>query len=159
MSMDLSVDVTIKPIEDTDIEAVYRITEELGLSSWSRSDLRDELQNADSRLLIATVDATPVGFIVGRQVPGTHVGSFDAEIYNIGVVFRFHQKGIGSSLLEHFLIWAKTRRISNVWLEVRASNISAYRFYEARGFAEVTRRKDYYRGPTDDAIVMRTAVS
>ena len=42
------------------------------------------------------------------------------------------------------------------FLEVRASNQSAYRLYERFGFNEVGRRRDYYPavGGREDALVM-----
>ena len=42
------------------------------------------------------------------------------------------------------------------FLEVRASNQSAYRLYERYGFNEVGRRRDYYpaAGGREDALVM-----
>jgi len=42
------------------------------------------------------------------------------------------------------------------FLEVRASNQSAYRLYERYGFNEIGRRRDYYpvAGGREDALVM-----
>ena len=40
-------------------------------------------------------------------------------------------------------------------LEVRASNVPAISLYEKLGFAEVGRRKNYYRNPREDALIMR----
>ena len=40
-------------------------------------------------------------------------------------------------------------------LEVRASNVPAISLYEKLGFYEVGRRKNYYRNPREDALIMR----
>jgi ribosomal-protein-alanine N-acetyltransferase len=42
------------------------------------------------------------------------------------------------------------------FLEVRASNLAAYRLYERYGFNEIGRRRDYYPAPggREDALVM-----
>lgn len=40
-------------------------------------------------------------------------------------------------------------------LEVRASNEPAVSVYRKLGFEEVGRRKNYYRNPKEDALIMR----
>jgi ribosomal-protein-alanine N-acetyltransferase len=44
---------------------------------------------------------------------------------------------------------------SKVFLEVRASNRAAIEMYRGFNFEELARRRDYYRHPREDAIVMR----
>jgi ribosomal-protein-alanine N-acetyltransferase len=58
-------------------------------------------------------------------------------------------------LLEGFLRLARARRGTNVFLEVRKSNQAARLLYEKAGFVEAGRRKDYYRQPDEDALVLR----
>ena len=43
----------------------------------------------------------------------------------------------------------------SLMLEVRTSNTPAISVYEKLGFIEVGRRKNYYRNPKEDAIIMR----
>jgi [ribosomal protein S18]-alanine N-acetyltransferase len=43
------------------------------------------------------------------------------------------------------------------FLEVRISNEAARKLYERAGFVEYARRRDYYAGPVEDAILMRRA--
>jgi ribosomal-protein-alanine N-acetyltransferase len=45
--------------------------------------------------------------------------------------------------------------VSEVILEVRASNAAAVGFYRALGFAENGRRARYYADPEEDALLMR----
>ena len=40
-------------------------------------------------------------------------------------------------------------------LEVRESNEKAIALYEKFDFDEISRRKDYYRDPKEDAVVMK----
>ena len=42
-----------------------------------------------------------------------------------------------------------------IFLEVRAGNVPAVGLYDSFGFREIDRRKNYYRNPDEDALVMR----
>jgi ribosomal-protein-alanine N-acetyltransferase len=42
-------------------------------------------------------------------------------------------------------------------LEVRSQNIPARKLYTAYGFKEIGIRKNYYKNPQDDAIIMLRA--
>ena len=59
-------------------------------------------------------------------------------------------------LLERLMQRALELKAGECFLEVRASNQSAYRLYERYGFNEVGRRRDYYPavGGREDALVM-----
>jgi ribosomal-protein-alanine N-acetyltransferase len=41
---------------------------------------------------------------------------------------------------------------------VRAGNLPAQALYRSRGFEAVGRRRDYYREPPEDALVMRASL-
>ena len=150
--------LTIRRLVEADIDDVCRISEELGLSKWTRSDILEERERADSYMSLALFDKEPVGFIFGRRVPGADDQTVDAELYNIGVLPDFQGKSIGSELLDGFIEWTKDHDIINVWLEVRAGNLSAIRFYTRHGFKQIDIRKAYYPDPVEDAIVMQTAI-
>jgi ribosomal-protein-alanine N-acetyltransferase len=49
---------------------------------------------------------------------------------------------------------AVERGAEAVTLEVRASNVSAQAMYRRFGFIPAGARKDYYRDPTEDALVL-----
>ncbi len=150
--------LTVRRLMPTDIDDVCRISELAGLSKWTRSDLSEELERTDSYMSLALIGTEPVGFIVGRRVPGADDQSSDAELYNIGVLPNFQGKSIGSELLAGFFDWMREQGIINVWLEVRAGNLSAIKFYRRHGFGQIDIRKAYYPDPIEDAIVMQATV-
>jgi ribosomal-protein-alanine N-acetyltransferase len=64
------------------------------------------------------------------------------------------RKGIAVALLEKIIDELRRKGCKSLYLEVRASNISAIRFYENYGFVSAGLRKNYYTSPKEDAVVM-----
>ena len=65
---------------------------------------------------------------------------------------------LGATLLGRVVEVARTREVTSIYLEVRASNESALRLYDRFGFTRVGVRKRYYDQPKEDAIVMLLAL-
>jgi ribosomal-protein-alanine N-acetyltransferase len=77
------------------------------------------------------------------------------EIANLAVDPAVRGQRLGSTLLDAALEQARSHRAEEVFLEVRDSNARARQLYESRGFAEVGRRRRYYRRPVEDAVILR----
>ncbi len=58
-------------------------------------------------------------------------------------------------MLDVLLIDLGRKGVKAAFLEVRESNAAARGLYGSRGFREIGRRKNYYRRPVEDALVMR----
>jgi ribosomal-protein-alanine N-acetyltransferase len=82
------------------------------------------------------------GVAVWQELPGG-----EAELLNLAVRPEARRRGVGRALLA--LLGGR-----KVWLEVRASNEAAIRFYESQGFRVYGLRKAYYRDPDEDAVLM-----
>ena len=80
----------------------------------------------------------------------------EAHLLNITVRPQSQGQGYGLQLLEHLMAEAGRQGGRECFLEVRASNQSAYRLYERFGFNEIGRRRDYYPAANgrEDALVM-----
>ena len=89
------------------------------------------------------------GFLVAR-----HQGP-EWELENIVVAPAFRRQGVGVRLLNGLRELARAADSECVYLEVRESNQAARRFYAKSGFEEIGRRKGYYAGPAEDAILCR----
>ncbi len=98
------------------------------------------------RSLVVVAEGQVRGFLVWRET----VAGEEAEILNLAVEERFRHEGLASALLQQ----ARTEWKGRVWLEVRASNGAARRFYERQGFQPAGVRHGYYSGPDEDGIVM-----
>jgi ribosomal-protein-alanine N-acetyltransferase len=94
------------------------------------------------KVWVVEVDGEVAGFAVWQELPGG-----EAELLNLAVAERARRQGAGRALVEAM----QGRRL---WLEVRASNERAIRFYESLGFEKKGLRRNYYRDPAEDAVVM-----
>jgi ribosomal-protein-alanine acetyltransferase len=77
------------------------------------------------------------------------------ELENIAVAATARRRGIAGQLLSQLISGARTEKAEAIFLEVRESNRAARALYEKWGFQEVGRRPNYYREPTEDAVVYR----
>lgn len=112
---------------------------------WTIDNLNSELNNQNSKCIVAKLDNKIVGFA------GIWFSVDDAHITNIVVHKTFRHKGIGSTLLEKLIELAKVR--DSLTLEVNTKNECAYKLYLKYGFKNLGIRKKYYKN-LDDAYIM-----
>ena len=93
------------------------------------------------------------GFIVARRIAN------DLEILNFAVRPTARRQGIGAALLGEALLWGSAFSAGQAFLEVRASNLAALRFYEQHKFQVTGRRPRYYTAPIEDALVLSAQIS
>ena len=101
----------------------------------------------------AEVGAEVAGFLVARRL------STELEILNFAVEFNSRRCGIGAALLSAALQWAQTFQATSAILEVRASNLSALRFYASHKFEVAGRRPRYYTAPVEDALLLTATLT
>ena len=106
----------------------------------------------DVPFLVADRGGTILGYVIARQVLD------EAEILNLGVMSARQRQGVGRTLVQEMLARLHRSSVGTVFLEVRESNAVARRLYAALGFADVGRRRGYYRIPTEDAVILRAAI-
>lgn len=115
---------------------------------WSTQDFRDCVLS-DTLFLVAEVGEGIAGYVVAVDAAD------EGEILNLAVAPTGRRHGLGRALVEHILDALGERGATKVFLEVRESNAAARALYAAYGFTEVGRRREYYRRPVEDAIVLR----
>ncbi len=77
-----------------------------------------------------------------------------AELESVVVSESERRKGIGKALCQQVMDWSRKSGASELELEVRASSGGALALYRSLGFVEQARRREYYRNPTEDAVLM-----
>jgi ribosomal-protein-alanine N-acetyltransferase len=143
-------------MEGEDLEDVVDIEERTGLNRWGYDAYRRELlKNPNSIMLVArSLDH-------GRRVIGFFAGwTLEDELHvnNIASHPGYRRIGIGEALMNEGIEKGRQRGAMYVLLEVRASNEVAQSLYRKMGFNYVGRRRDYYRLPTEDALVMKLSL-
>lgn len=119
---------------------------------WTARDFAETL--ATGVVFLAAVDGADrvAGYLVARQMAD------EGEILNVGVDPQNRRHGIGRLLVGAALERLQSLGSRQVYLEVRESNVAARALYRAFAFAEVSKRVNYYRRPTEDAILLRAAI-
>lgn len=153
--------VDIYSMSSADVTEVKRLEQECNLAPWSLDDYYAEVLRTDSTALAAKIEGEIVGFVVARLITNYDIHSLhntdffnEIEIYNLCVAQKYRRNNIGTALL-YELLKTDGRKISSIWLDVRESNERARSFYNNAGFETICRRKNFYRNPSEDALLMK----
>jgi len=116
---------------------------------WSEMSIASELQSIWSYWVVAMDDDQVVGYV------GSQSSCDETDIMNIAVHPDWRRRGIAEGLIDCLIQELKNRGSHALMLEVRVSNDPATALYEKLGFRQVGRRKNYYRNPKEDALILR----
>ena len=111
---------------------------------WSEGSVRESLQNPASHFYLAYADGALAGYM------GLQIFSGEGYVTNVATLPAFRRRGVAKALMER----AMQNDMAFITLEVRESNLPAFRLYETLGFCEVGRRPRFYRNPDESAILM-----
>lgn len=78
----------------------------------------------------------------------------EGQITNVAVHPDYRRRGIAHSLVVNLVQVCKRKGLASITLEVRESNINAISLYRKLGFLDVGLRKNYYKNPTENALLM-----
>jgi ribosomal-protein-alanine N-acetyltransferase len=139
----------VRPFQPGDSEAVSEICRHSPQAAQWPKESYDQAHSSGQIVLIAEINGRICGFLVAR------VTGDEAEILNTAVDPAHRRKGLGSTLLSAATSAGQAQNAKNIYLEVRESNSAAISFYRRHGFEKTTERRGYYRGPTENAVVMK----
>ncbi len=144
----------LRPLELRDIEDVLAIqAASPEIAQWSLWDYDRVARGEMAGWVTESESGEITGFIVARRIAN------DLEILNFAVRPTARRQGMGAALLGEALRWAGTFSAGQAFLEVRASNLAALRFYEQHKFQVTGRRPSYYTAPIEDALVLSAQIS
>lgn len=116
---------------------------------WSEKSIASELENELALWIVAEDDGKVLGYVGSQTVMG------ESDMMNIAVCPDWRRQGIAAGLIVGLIGALKLRGSHSLTLEVRPSNEAAKALYEKLGFTQVGRRKNYYRNPKEDALILR----
>ena len=116
---------------------------------WSEKSIASELDSRLSLWLVVMDGETVVGYVGSQSVLG------ETDMMNIAVSPNYRRQGIAEKLVVELIEKLREKGNHSLMLEVRSSNDPAQKLYEKLGFEQVGRRKNYYRNPKEDALILR----
>ena len=116
---------------------------------WSENSITYELTNPLSLWLVAVEGDKVAGYVGSQSVMG------ESDMMNVAVHPDFRRQGVAEKLVLELVAALAKNDNHCLTLEVRASNVSAISLYEKLGFAQIGLRKNYYRNPKEDALILR----
>ena len=116
---------------------------------WSEKSIETELTSRLSLWFVALEGEKVVGYVGSQTVID------ESDMMNIAVHPDHRRQGIAEALIEALTKALREKGSRGLTLEVRASNAPAITLYEKLGFSQVGLRKNYYRNPKEDALILR----
>ncbi len=144
----VSAEIIVRPMTAADLRKVWQLEQECFADAWSMKLLADALANDYDHFWVAECGEDICGYANLRVLAGV------GEIERIAVNLAQRRRGVGRKLMEAMEAFARKEGVGEMTLEVRAGNTAARKLYESFGFAGEGRRKDYYRNPTEDALIL-----
>jgi len=128
--------------------AIARVARDSLPERWTSEAFRQELEARGGQGFVAVTESGEVvGYALAARVDR------EAEIRSFAVVAEYRRAGVGRCLLGALLDAQRAAGVSNVFLEVRASNHAALSLYSDAGFEPRGLRPGYY-ADGEGAIVM-----
>jgi ribosomal-protein-alanine N-acetyltransferase len=152
-------DYKIEPMTAHDLLEVVEIEEACRLSLWGWDSYYAELARPEA--IMITARRTSPDTQTGQALYGflsARVSAQELHINNIGVHEAARRRGIGNALMQAAVAAGRRLGAHTAILEVRAGNLAAQSLYRRYGFEVVGRRRQYYREPPEDALLMRASL-
>lgn len=141
--------MNIVPMNEHHVPQIALLERECFADPWSQQSIASELHNPLSLWLVAQEGQTLLGYV------GSQTCRDETDMMNIAVSPASRRQGVARALIEALVSALRVRGSKQLTLEVRASNGPARQLYESLSFLQVGLRKNYYRNPKEDALILR----
>ena len=149
MSAQLDILPKLRPMRASDLDRIMEIEPVIYTHPWTRGNFEDSMRVGYSCWVIDCG-----GVVTGYGV--LMIGVREAHLLNLSIAPEWQRRGLGRTLLEHFVRIGRDSDAQQMFLEVRPSNTSARCMYADYGFRDISVRRGYYPGAggREDAILM-----
>lgn len=120
-----------------------------GSEAWSLRSVEGELHNPLSLWLVAMEGERVAGYV------GSQTVCDETDVMNVAVTGSCRRQGVAEKLILTLTELLKAGGSRCLTLEVRSSNTPAIALYQKLGFQQIGLRKNYYRNPKEDALILR----
>lgn len=141
--------LTLEKMAEEHLQEVAELERICFSQPWSYQSLKEELDNDTAHFFVALNENKKViGYI------GVFVVLESCFVSNVAVLPEYRRRGVGRALLRIATLTADAMGTDFISLEVRESNYGAISLYRSLGFEEMGLRKNFYRNPTEHALIM-----
>lgn len=140
-------EISIVPLEAEHIKPIAELERHCFSEPWSESAIAESLAHG-TYFFTALINGNFAGYI------GISAIADEGYITNVAVNSRHRRKGFAAALIKRVFALAEEKKLAFVSLEVRASNTAAISLYEKLNFKQEGLRKNFYRNPREDALIM-----
>ena len=138
----------IIPMNKDHVAQVAALERQCFADPWSEGSIASELDNPLSLWLVAEQDGAVCGYVGSQTVLD------ETDMMNIAVRPDCRRQGIAAALIDELIVRLKERGSHILRLEVRVSNAPAIALYDSLGFTQLGLRKNYYRNPKENALIL-----
>ena len=138
----------VRPATENDLETLLALEARSFSVPWNAAAMESHLAAPYTLSLLLFEGDDPVGYLLAGFTPP------EGDLYRVAVLPEKRRRGYARLLLGAFLAAADEREVDVLWLDVRESNAAAITLYRSLGFSAVLKRDNYYRDPTEAALVM-----
>lgn len=144
----ISDSVSLRKLNCDDGKSVHDLATASFSAPWSQETIDAMLKRENALLLGGFLGDKLVGFTALEWVLD------EGSLTEIAVLKECRGQGIANMLMSELIKTAQEKNLAFITLEVRESNIPAISLYKKFGFREVGVRKNYYKNPTENALLM-----
>ena len=142
------INLTIARMEREHLPAIVELEAACFSTPWTYQNLEDSLNNDTAYFFVALEEEKLIGYI------GVSVISDSCFVNNIAVLPEYRRQGVGKALMKIAILTADAMGTGFISLEVRESNYAAISLYRSLGFEDIGLRRDFYRKPRENALIM-----
>ena len=143
--------LTLTKAHIQDIEEISDLEKDCFSDPWTYGMFRDSMENETVTFFIVRSDDPDKRLIA---YAGIGICGDQSDIINFAVKPDNRRNGIATFIIDYLIQFAEISAVKDIFLEVRESNIPARQLYIKSGFRDSGIRKNYYKDPVENAIVM-----
>jgi ribosomal-protein-alanine N-acetyltransferase len=146
--------ISIREAEIVDVPAIYKLSSCFSgaTEGWTQAGIEEIIKNRQGYYaLVAEWNGEIIGYALTRFAWGK------LHLMDIVVKEEMRSRGVGKKMMKQLIDLAKSKALSEVYLEVRAGNIPAIKLYQSFAFKTRFMFRGLYDG--EDGIAMYLPLS